>query len=118
MISKFLILFTFIIAIFGLLLLFFLKTGTQLQYLRVKKGKKKGEWTDVFQFFSREDKELRNASFMLFPLLFPIELNEKKEELNDLKRRVKKINIGLYLCIMVIFALGAYTSIKYPEGLF
>jgi len=118
MVSTFFILFLFIVSITSLLGLFFFKAGVQLQYLRVRNRKPAGLWTDVFLFTDKVDREERNAAFMLFPLLFPIELDEKKEELNQIKRKIKKIHIGLYLCIMIIFSLGAYTSVTYPQGLF
>ncbi len=118
MVATFFILFLFIVSVGALLGLFFYKAGVQMQYLKIKNRKKPGLWTDVFQFTDKKDKEERNASFMLFPLLFPVVLDEKSEKLNKIKAKVKRIHIFMYLCIMMIFGLGAYTSVYYPEGLF
>lgn len=99
-----------------ILLLFIIKAGFQLQYLKIKSKKKEGKVWDILKFGSGTpaDKKLRWEAFMLFPMLYPIVLDEKKEELNDIKRRIKRIHIGIYIILIVLIVLAIYSEKVFP----
>ncbi len=97
-----------------------LKIAYQYQYLRLKAGLKK---PDLFEAWSlslkdKRDKKLRNQAIMLYPMFFPIILDEKKEALNNIKRNIKKLHIIIYVLLMVIILVGVYASKTYPNGMF
>ena len=120
MITKFVILFLGISSILALIGVYALKIAYQYQYLRLQAGLKK---TDLFEAlsFSLSDvksKKLRNQAIMLYPMFFPIILDEKKEILNDLKRSIKKLHIIIYILLMVVILVGVYASKVYPNGMF
>jgi len=101
-----------------ILLLFTIKAGFQLQYLRLKARKKEGSVWDVLKFTSGTpvEKKLRWEAFLLFPLLFPIVLDENKKELNDIKRRIKRIHIGIYVTLIALIILAIYSEKIFPAG--
>ena len=120
MITKFVILFLAIISVLAILTVYALKIAHQYQYLRLQAGLKK---TDFFEALSlslkdEKSKKLRNRAIMLFPMFFPIVLDEKKETLNDIKRSIKKLHIIIYILLMVIILVGVYASKIYPNGMF
>lgn len=81
---------------------------------------KKSDFFDIFKWGQGKPKEkqLKKEALMLFPLLFPIELENEKEELENIKKRIKKLHISLYFIIIVIMLIGVYTSKAYPNGMF
>ena len=104
------IIFTFILLL-AVLWLFLRKADLQLMYMRKKQGKKSD--TGDFIKFSWTDTKARSErwqAFLLFPMLFPIELDEEKEELLGIKRNVKRIHIGIYLIIIILIIMGIYSE--------
>lgn len=101
-----------------ILLLFTIKAGFQLQYLRLKSRKKEGNLWDILKFNSgtANDKKMRWEAFMLFPMLYPIVLDEKKEELNALKKRVKRIHIGIYFILILLIVMAIYSEKVFPAA--
>lgn len=94
----------------GILGLFLLKAGRQLQYLRLQKKKPAGKPSDFWKRGWQDEKQRQERvdAFLLFPLLFPVTLNDEKEELNDLKRDIKRIHILIYLLLIVLVTLGIF----------
>ena len=107
-----------LILLFLILLLFAIKAGFQLQYLKLKSRKKEGFVWDILKFASGSpaDKKLRWEAFMLFPMLYPIVLDEEKQELNAIKRRIKRIHIGIYFILIVLIVLAIYSEKVFPSG--
>lgn len=102
----------------AILLLFSIKSGLQLQYLRIKDRKKPGSVWDFLKFSFSDEKarQLRVKAFLLFPMLYPVALDENKEELNDIKRRVKRIHIGIYFLLILLIVLGIYSEKVFPAN--
>ncbi len=96
--------------------LFVFKAGLQLQYLQLKAKKKTGTVLDFLQFDLKDatSRKLRGQAFLLFPMLYPIELNEKDERLNQIKRKVKKIHIGIYLLLIALIIFGIFSEKVFP----
>lgn len=94
----------------GILGLFVLKAGRQMQYLRLQNKKPAGEPSDFWKKGWRDEKQRkeRMSAFLLFPLLFPVSLDESREELNDLKRDIKRIHILIYFLLIVLVTLGIF----------
>lgn len=120
MIIKITIVILSILSLAGLVLLYGKKIVIQYQYLRLKNRLKPSAAWDVFAFKMKTEKEsqLRNQAWMLYPLMFPVEMETEKEDLENLKGKVKKIHIALYVLLMVVILLGVYTSKAYPNGMF
>lgn len=106
-----------VLVLLGIILLFLRKAGIQLQYLRIKSGRKPGETKDFisFDFSSEKERKQRWEAFLLFPMLYPITLDEKNERLNELKARVKRIHIGIYACLIALVILGVYSEKVFPS---
>jgi hypothetical protein len=96
----------------GIILLYGKKAALQLQYLRLKQNKKPGELLDFIRFnwtdSSARDERLK--AFLLFPLMFSIELNETKPALLEIKKRVKRIHISIYMILVVLIILSIYSE--------
>lgn len=99
-----------------ILLLLIIKSGFQLQYLRLKSQKKEGKVWDILKFNGTEapHKKLRLEAFLLFPMFYPIILDEQKKELNAIKRRVKRIHIGIYVILIALIILAIYSEKLFP----
>jgi len=97
-----------------------LKIAYQYQFLHLKNGRKKPDLFEALSLTLKDPKsrKLRNQAIMLYPMFFPIILDEKKEELNDIKRSIKKLHIIIYVLLMVIILVGVYASKVYPNGMF
>lgn len=106
------------ILLLAIVLLFVVKSGLQLQYLRLKNRKKPGSVWDFikFKFSDKEARKLRVQAFLLFPMLYPMELDEPTQELNELKRKVKRIHIAVYGCIILLVILGIYSEKVFPAA--
>ena len=115
---KFILLFVLTAGILCLLVLYGFKVGLHMQYLRRKAQKDPGSPWDFFAFSEPGLSAYRKEALLLFPLLFPVELNETRQELNEAKQRIKNINIAIYLLLMVLLLAAIYTAKAYPEGLF
>jgi len=115
--GQILFIFTFTILILGILVLFFVKAGLQLQYLKMEKKQKAGSIADYFRFRFSDEKarQQRVDAFMMFPLLYPIVLDEKREELNRIKSKIKRIHIFIYLLLVVLMILGIFADKVFPN---
>ncbi len=117
---KFFLIFGALASILIILGLYALKIAYQYQYLRLKNRLKR---TDLFEAWSLSlkldrDKKLRNQAIMLFPMFFPIDLDDTNEAMLDIKRTLKKLHIYIYIALMAIMLIGVYTSKAYPNGIF
>lgn len=121
MLTKFVVLFLFILGILGLLALYVVKVGMHLQLIRRENKKPAGRIVDLFFFdFKDEDERaMRSEALMRYPILFPVEIEEDEaEELVEQKKKIKRMNIAVYFVLIVLFLLVTYTAKTYPEGLF
>ena len=117
---QFLIIFGALVSILSILALYALKVAYQYQYLRLKNDLKR---SDLFEAWSlslsdERKKKLRNEAIMLYPLFFPIVLDDTKEEMLQIKRTIKRLHIFIYIALMAIMLIGVYTSKAYPNGIF
>lgn len=117
---QFILLFLFIVGIMGMIAFYILKVGYQLQLVRMKKKKPKGEILDIFKNWKNpSDRELRMQALMMYPLLYPVEIEEnEKTESVAIKKIIKRLNITLYAILIVLLLVVVYAGKKYPEGLF
>lgn len=100
------IILTFIVLL-AVLWLFLRKADLQLQYMRLKRGTKASHGDYLkFRWADHRARSERWKAFLLFPMLYPMELGEEKEELLDIKRKVKRIHIGIYLMIILLVIMG------------
>lgn len=121
MLTKFLVLFLFLIGILGLITLYFVKAGLQLMLIRTENKKKPGRILDIisFDFGNADERKLRGRALMRYPLMFPVEMDESdSEDIHTLKRQIKNVNIALYGVLMMMILLVVYAGKAYPEGLF
>ena len=91
--------------------LFLRKADLQLNYLRTQSGKKwhKGD----FWKFSWQDNAARKErweAFTLFPMLVPITLDDEKESLLIIKKKIKRVHIWIYLVMVLLVVLGIYSE--------
>lgn len=112
-------LFFILLVIFNILLmlaLFVRKSGLQLQYLRLKDKKEAGKISDflLFDYQNAAERQLRLKAFLLFPMLYPVVLDEDREELNQLKGKVKRTHVGIYLGLILFIILGVYSEKVFP----
>ncbi len=112
MLLQFIFIFSAIIIMLAILILFIVKAGIQLQYLRISRKKKKGNISDFIQFDYTDTREraLRWEAFLLFPLMYAVVLDDDKEELNQLKRSVKRIHIFIYVLLILLIIMGVYSE--------
>lgn len=52
----------------------------------------------------------------MFPMLYPVVLDDKKEELNAIKRRVKRIHFGIYFMLIILIVLAIYSEKVFPAS--
>lgn len=117
MLVQFAYVFSVVILMLSMLGLFIIKAGVQLQYLRIKGKKDRGSITDIIQFdySSAKERKERLSAFLLFPLMYAIIYEEdESEELISLKRKVKRIHIGIYLILMLVVVIGIYSEKVFP----
>lgn len=112
MLLQFIFIFFAIILMLAIIVLFIIKAGIQLQYLRLSRKKKKGAISDFVQFDYTDVKEraLRWEAFLMFPLMYAIVLEEGQEEFNDLKRSIKRIHITIYTLLILLIIMGVYSE--------
>ena len=101
----------------GMLALFLRKSGLQLQYLQVQQNQQVGKIKDFlfFNFQDAKERTIRLKAFLLFPMLYPVLLDESKEELNEIKSKVKRTHIGIYLSLIVFIILAVYSEKVFPS---
>jgi len=95
-----------------ILLLFLQKAGRQLQYLRLKRGEESGKVADFWQqgWQDARQRQERWQAFLLFPMLYPIQLDDEVEALNDLKREVKRLHILIYFMLIIMILLSIFSE--------
>jgi hypothetical protein len=120
MLIKFVIVFLLIICVSALPVLFFIKAGLQLQYQNIKSKKPEGNLLDfwVFDWKSSEAREQRVDAFLLFPIFFPIDLEESNNRLVEIKHQIRTVHLVFYALMIILILLGSYISRAYPEGFF
>lgn len=115
---QFLFILITVLLLLAVLLLLVMKSGSQLQYLNLKNRKPAGSVWDYlkFSFSDKKARQLRIQAFLLFPMLYPVVLDDKKEELNAIKRRVKRIHIGIYFMLIILIVLAIYSEKVFPAA--
>ena len=107
------IIFIFITFLILLLIiwLFLRKADLQLNYKRLQSGKAflKGDFWR-FNWNDGKARQERWQAFLLFPMLFPIELSTDNDSLTKIERSVKIIHIGIYLTLIMILILAVYSE--------
>jgi hypothetical protein len=100
-----------------MLSLFVRKSGLQLQYLHVQQNMPIGKIKDflLFNFKDAQERALRLQAFLLFPMLYPVLIDESKEELNEIKYKVKRTHIGIYFSLIVFIILAVYSERVFPS---
>lgn len=120
MLLKFILVFLTLVSVAALPLLFLLKAGLQLQYQNLKNRIPVGAITDFF-LFDYKNAPARSArvdAFLLFPIFFPIDLEEGTEAENAIKRRIRSVHLLFYVLMMLLLLLSTYFSKAYPNGFF
>lgn len=120
MLTKFVVLFLFIVGIIGLLVLYFIKVGIQLQLINRENKKPAGRILDLtsFSFKDEKAKKLRIQALLRYPLMFPVDMDEADpEDIRRLKKQIKNANIVIYLILMMMILLVVYADKAYPQGL-
>lgn len=96
-----------LLVILFVFLAFVRKLSLQFAYLHLKEEKSS---INVMRFISRDlsekEKDIRNRSLLLFPLLFGVDKEDEGEELNSYKNRIRSLHLALYLLLMVVVLLG------------
>lgn len=120
MAAKVIILFLFIMSIATLVLVYAAKLAHHFRYLRAKDKKKPGSTLDFYyrNFVDKKDKERWKKAWMLFPLMFAIVLDDEHEELNTIKSQIKRLNMIIYVVLIVALLVGVYAAKAFPEGIF
>jgi hypothetical protein len=119
MVAQIIVIFLFIISLAAIFILYAYKLALHFMYLRVKNKKKPGSTSDFFyrDFKDKKDSERWKEAWMLFPLLFPIALDDEIEELNAIKSRVKRLNVAIYSVLIVALIVVFYAAQFFPEGI-
>jgi len=97
------------LVISGLLFLFYRKMALQMQYLQIEKGQPPSPLKEFlfFDWGNAKARELRAEAFLLFPMLFAVQVEEgEKEALQEIKLKVKRSHVGIYFCLILFITLG------------
>jgi hypothetical protein len=119
MLIQFVYVFVVVALMLVMLGLFVYKAGLQLQYLRLQSKKPAGSVSDIIQFdySNASERKSRLQAFLLFPLMYPIDIEEDEaEELKKLKLRIKKIHIGIYSLLILVIILAVYSEKVFPQS--
>ncbi len=119
MAAKIIIIFLFIVSLVAIVILYAYKLALHFMYLRLHDKKKPGSTTDFFYrvFTDKKDAQRWKEAWMLFPLMFPIVLDDEREELNAIKRQVKRLNVAIY-AVLIVALLVVFTAAQFfPEGI-
>lgn len=100
----------------AIIFMYLRKAGIQLMYLRKKKGKKPGRPADFlrFSFSNARERKARWEAFLMFPMLYPIALDDKDESLNNYKLKVKRLHIGIYMMLIFLVVLAIMSEKVFP----
>ena len=120
MVTKAILVFLFIVSVSGIIFLYAVKLAYHFQYLRVKDKKNPGSTTDFFyrHFTDKKDGERWKEAWLKFPLLYPVVLDDERQELNDIKKGIKRINMAIYVALIVAFLVVFYTAKAFPQGIY
>jgi hypothetical protein len=117
---KVIIIALFLVSVVGILALYAFKVAYHFQYVRLKNRKNQGVLSDFFSrnFSNKGDAQYWKEAFWIFPLLYAIVLDEPTEALNNIKRKIKRLNVAIYLVLMVALLIVVYAAKAFPEGIF
>lgn len=109
--AQILFIFSTVLVLLMIVGLFLRKADLQLHYLREQSGKKwqRGD----FLRFSWQDSKARQErwqAFTLFPMLIPITLDDQKESLLTIKKKIKRVHIWIYLVMVLLVVMGIYSE--------
>ncbi len=117
---KVIIIALFLVSVVGILALYAIKVAHHFQYLRLSNKKNPGAISDFFSrnFSNKGDAQYWKEAFWIFPLLYAIVLDEPTEAMNNLKRKIKRLNVAIYMVLMVALLIVVYAAKAFPEGIF
>lgn len=121
MATKIILLFLFIVSIAALVVLYAYKLALHFQFLRLRDKRQVGELSDFFyrHFINKKDAERWKQAWMLYPLMFPVIMEEDdKQEVVQMKQRIKRMNVKIYMVLIVAMLVVVYAAKAFPEGLF
>jgi len=119
MAAKIIIIFLFIISVAAILVLYAYKLAFHFMYTRLKDRKKAGSTADFFyrNFNDTKDSDRWKQAWMLFPLLFPVVFDDERLDLNDVKYKIKKLNMAIYAGLSLALIVVFYAAQAFPEGI-
>lgn len=105
-----------LLALLAIIWMYLRKAGLQLMYLRKKKGRSPGSIRDFWKFNYSDPKarKIRWEAFMLFPMLYPVAMDDKDETLKAYKLKVKRLHIGIYLMLIFLVVLIIMSEKVFP----
>jgi hypothetical protein len=120
MLLKFILVFLTLVSVAALPVLFLIKAVLQLQYQNLKTRKPLGAITDffVFDYKNAAARSARIDAFLLFPIFFPIDLEEGTDAEKRIKRQIRRVHLLFYVLMIVLLLLASYLSKAYPNGFF
>lgn len=120
MAAQFIVLFLFSISIMAMLVLYSIKLAHHFKYLRVKDKKKNGQFSDFYyrNFIDKKDSQRWKDAWLLFPLMYGIEVDDESDALNAIKKQIKKVNLAIYGVLIVALLVTVYAAKAFPEGIF
>lgn len=117
MIAQFLGFFIFIITTFAVFIFYYMKVFWHLKLLVLQhsggKTPKEPQPLDLllFDWKSAEERKLRLEALWMYPLLFPVEIDEKdKGDILRTKQMIKRWNIAIYLALIAMLLSYIYIS--------
>ena len=109
----FILLTTFVLI--AIIWLFLQKADRQLEFYKLERKLpyQKGDFWRRGWSNSKLRKE-RWQAFLLFPMLFPIEIDQKNDDLAEIQKSVKKIHIAVYGLLILLVVLAVYSEKVFP----
>lgn len=121
MIGQFIGYFLFIVTTMALFVLYYLKVYWHYRLiLTEEKRLKKVDSSQpldliLFDWKDPEERALRIKALWMYPLLFPVEIDESdRDDVKELKKVIKRWNIALYLNMIALFLSYFYISKTAP----
>ena len=121
MAAKIVLLFLFFVSVAALVGLYAYKLALHFQFLRLRDKRKPGEISDFFyrHFADKKDPERWKEAWMLYPLMFPVAIEEDdKDHIVQIKQRIKRMNVNIYIALIIAMLVVVYSAKAFPEGLF
>lgn len=96
-----------LLVLLAILLAFWRKLDLQFRYLHLKETKKELQGVHLLsKDLPPQQKDIRNRSMMLFPLMLGVDRQDEGDSLNTLKNRIRTLHLAIYLLLMAVVLLG------------